>query len=187
MKLFAIIFSLFFVLSSHAMDVSFEAGSDFEAVSLRGSAVIYCSTGSGNISHINCSKSTLTPEKKSYLRVSNGSIDADKVTLTVYHEDGSSRSKTSKYLSSEGRSKKAFNLWTKSLFSRPLLEYGHNTVTYKFTKSGSVVSEGEFSVMVNEGQRRSCPYGKIYSNDEADCTISSRACAKYFKKYSNCL
>lgn len=187
MKLISIIFSLFIVFSAQAVDVSFEAGTDFEATTLRARAIIYCSSGNSQISHITCSKSTLTPRRKSYLKVSNGRIDADKVTLTVFHEDGSSRSKTQKYSASQGKSKKQFNLWVKSLFQRPLLEQGLNTVLYKFTKNGSTVYDGEFSVMVNEGTRRACPYGKIFSNDESDCSNQTSACVKYFRQYRDCL
>lgn len=187
MKLiFTVLLSLF-SFQLFALDVGLETGSTMNTLNLSGSLMLYCNDSSGSGSrYVNCSSSRLLPAEFSRLKVTGGRIDASKVELTAHHQDGSMRQKSSRFNSNRGESTKRFNLWIGSLFQRPLLEEGENRIVYRFINNGSVVNEGEFTVTINEGESRQCPFGVLYSSRGEDCRTGSMVCGQYFRKYNYC-
>jgi hypothetical protein len=174
------------LLSSFAYgaDLGFKGGNNFQTINLSGSGRIYC-PGSGESRFIRCDFQYLVPGERAYFAYGE-EIDADRVKLTAIREDGSTRSKDSKYRSSKGRSSKSFNLWIRTLFQRPLLKMGVNTIAVEMTKDGSIVAEDEFVATVEQGESRQCSYRSVYGRFDSDCESIYRACDRYFAAQNYC-
>ena len=111
-------------------------------------------------------------------------VVADRVKLTAFHEDGSKRTKKGKYDSNKSLSKR-FNLLVSTVFQRPLLEYGANTVRYELTNKRDVVASGEFEANVNFLGERSCP-DMWLSGWGSTCDNAASACNEYFRRVTGC-
>lgn len=186
MKFIVLILSLFSFSNAFSIDVGLDVGSELNSINLNGSAMVYCSGTSTTSRFVSCYSSSLDAGVYSRLVVTNGTIDADSVKIVSFHEDGSKRKKSSNFDAASGLSTKRFNLWISTVLQRPLLEYGMNTIIYQFYKGSEMVLEGEFDVHVNQGDRRSCPYGTIFSTRSSDCEGGSMICDEYFRKYNYC-
>lgn len=187
MKKLIALMMVIFSFSAMALDVGFDSGNNLNSVELSGSVRVFCTDSRGTDTRFAmCYSNILSPNEYARIVVTNGTVDADKVSVVAYHADGSSRSKSAGFDSVKGESTKRFNLWISTVFQRPLLDGGENRVVYTFTKNGAVVLEGEFTANVNEGQARECPYGTIYSSRGDDCKTGAFVCDEYFRKYNYC-
>ncbi len=184
-SLYALTISLFITLP--AFSAGFTAGDQFSVTSIEGSLNIQCSSGneSSNAATI-CRGEIFNPAEYSFFI--GPKADADQVTLQAVHENGSvSKSKSSEYDALTGKSKKSFNLWITTLFQRPLLGFGKNTVNYSLTKKGTVVETGTFEANVTGGASSVCQrVGFYFSNNISDCTNPSTFCARYFSENNYC-
>ena len=160
--------------------VGFSTGDTFTAYNLQGSLTLFCPTRSRTTS---CYGYSLSPAMWDKL-VFPGTIQADEVELTNT-SSRNQRSKTSKIRNGENRSRKAFNLWVRTLFQRPLLALGSNTIAYKFSSNNNVTEQGEFQVYVIDGGNKICPHLRMSASDR-DCDNPTLACDSYFRAV-NCL
>lgn len=168
--------------------VGFQHGEKFVATELRGEMSLTClGTNEVRQAHYYCTMETLDPAGRSrFIFKDPNGIVADKVVLTALHEDGSRRSKKSKFYSKTGKSKKDFNLWTRTLLQRPLLDYGNNAITYDLSYKGKTVVTNVFHVTVEKGVSRRCAYRHFVSTDLHDCTGSIYYCDRYFAESDYC-
>tara|TARA_R110000868_G_scaffold159516_20_gene388468 strand:- start:185 stop:718 length:534 start_codon:yes stop_codon:yes gene_type:complete len=159
-----------------AADTTFEHGTVYSATSLQGNVWVQCAGQPSE--YRSCAGYDLEPGM--YTTLVSGA-DADKFQVEALHADGSTTKKKGKFDADSGKSS-AINLWIRTLFQRPLLEMGANTVRYTLTKKGQVVEQGEFEVRVDRGARQVCPTGTIYSPGN-DCGSTSYVCDMYFNRY----
>lgn len=157
-------------------ETTFEHGTVYQANTYSGNVWVNCSDRPSELRH--CAGYDLDPGM--YTRLVSGA-NADRFEVEALHADGSTRSKKGKFKASEGKSE-AINLWIATLFQRPLLEMGENTIRYTLTKKGEVVEQGEFNVRVESGSRQVCPTGTVWSPGN-DCGSTSYVCDTYFSRY----
>ena len=167
--------------------VQFSKGNDINIQQLSGSVIYYCrdNLGKNYSRHWYCDADLVSPGTHDYL-VSNTPIDADKVVLTATREDGSTRSKDSKFDSTKSASSSRFNLLIKTLTQRPLLQVGTNQVAYTFTKGKQVVSEGSFQSKVTVVGKAQCKHRSTFTNIEDYCKFQNMGCDNYFYLENNC-
>lgn len=164
-------------------------GDQFSTQLIEGRLLVQCSggttPGSTNGSAI-CRAEILNPGEYSYFIGSK--IDADHVTLRATREDGSvSKAKTEAYDGEKGKSKKSFNLWISTVFQRPLLGFGKNTVKYTLTKDDATVESGTFIVNVVDGGRATCQRVGYYTSQSTnDCSMPQNLCSRYFSENNYC-
>lgn len=177
-----------FLFAGTIFAAGFTGGDTFTSQNIHGNLSVSCMNNQGGPSFgvATCRMNYLNPGEYSYFQGPN--VDADEVTLQTTWENGKkSKSKTSQYDSTTGKSKKSFNLWISTLTQRPLLDLGKNTVSYKLTKNGSIVESGEFIVNVNSAGTKYCQrYGSYISNDSNDCARASNLCDRYFRENNYC-
>lgn len=177
------------LFSFNAFGVGFEPGNSFEAVEIEGDIMITCddmASGRHDFVSVRCRDELLLPGEFVKFSGDKG-LDADEVSLTSKWEDGSTRTKTENYDPATGLSKSTFNLWIRTLFQRPLLDYGKNEITYELTKDGSAVQSGRFEAQVAQGEKRVCSARHhFFSNSSQDCYSPSNMCRRYFSLYGYC-
>lgn len=166
--------------NEQSTEVRFSSGDAYTAYNLQGSLTLFCPS---RTRYTNCYGYTLSPTMWDHL-VFPASVQADEVKLTNL-SSRSQRSKTSRIRSGENRSRKAFNLWVRTLLQRPLLAPGSNTIAYEFSRNNSITEQGEFQVYVNDGGNKMCPPLRMAASDR-DCDNPSLACDSYFRAV-NCL
>lgn len=172
-----------FLFSAQSFSASFKEGSRFEQVRFEGVANIICrENGQTDRAYYQCSDDTLSPSVYGSFQHDSG-VDADRVNLTAIREDGSTRSKDKAFRN--GESRRRFNLWLASLFQRPLLKKGSNSIQWELTKNGQVVESGEFDVEVVPNARTlQCDRRLLTSNNLSDCRGYASACSYYFRRTS---
>ena len=143
-------------------------------MSFEGSVTASCS--SGTRTHY-CSAYNLNPSMYTRL-VADQSLNANKFEVTATHESGKTRKKKGKF---KGTKSKSINLWIRTLFQRPLLDFGVNKISYKLLKGKTVVDSGSFEVTVDRGERRSCRRGFIRMSGD-DCNNTTSTCNEYFRR-----
>ena len=187
-----LLIAIFLTSFSSFAQVGFKNGNSRTSLLSQGYITINCS-GSGNvgsgpgIGSFTCQEAILLQGEYDYFIGPSG-VDADKVTLTAIHEDGSQRSKTSQYNGEKGTSKDDFNLWISTLFQRPLLDYGENTIAYTLTKDGKSILQGVFKVTVADGGKSVCTNrGFYYSSDNMDCQNGGTYCSHFFRENNYCI
>lgn len=165
----------------------FDSGNHFQLSSIEGTLDVTCRDYRGvrDQQQFNCYEDSLSPTRSARF-MKWPTVDADKVTLVAYHQDGSIRERSNPFLSNEGRTKKKFNLWNSSLFQRPLLEVGVNRVTYEFEKEGKVVERGEFTATVEVLPTQHCKSGNLFSNNVQNCRSGQMICHRYFSMNNYC-
>jgi hypothetical protein len=161
--------------SSAFANIGFKSGNKFQSQILRGSFTAFCPQGSRTQY---CAIDTLTPNARDKF-VYKG-IDADEVILQAEHQQGSRRTKSSRFNSSDGESKKWFNLWLSSLFQRPLLRDGVNRVSYSLKKDGNVVEDGVFEAYVERLGDVQCRHRHYTFHSQSDCNSLPTHCSRYF-------
>jgi hypothetical protein len=169
-------------------DVGFELGNIRKSVFISGEVHVFCPVNSpGDLPStvINCRGLVLEPSSYDYFRGPVG-LAASEVILTSKREDGSSRSKSVGYDSRTYRSKDEINLWVSTLFQRPLLKEGRNEVSYTLVQNKTVVGQGQFEVLVQDGGSRTCPTSTYNSPNPQDCKSPYSVCDRYFSQYDNC-
>jgi hypothetical protein len=169
--------------SAFVADVGFTSGAKFLATPVQGQVAVSCSNGAS--ANYSCHDMALDPASYDYF-VGPVGVDADTVLLVSNRPDGSHRDRSSQYDARVGRSVDAFNLWISTLFQRPLLQLGMNTVSYTMTKRGQTVRQGSFVVNVEHGNLRACPVTHYNSGDANDCQSQYTVCQKYFEQYDYC-
>lgn len=173
--------------SSQVFAAGLSGGEQFSTQEIAGRLTVQCSSQSGTTSAFaDCRGQILNPGEYSYF---TGPVsDADHVTLRATREDGSvSKAKTEEYDGAKGKSKKSFNLWISTVFQRPLLGFGKNTVKYTMTKNGTTVEEGTFIVNVVDGGRSVCQRtGFYFSSSANDCNMPTNFCSQYFSENNYC-
>lgn len=173
-------------LANANSNYGFPHGNEFQVQQIYGDISVTCQNGPQyEYQNFHCSAELVTPGS-SDLFAGPAGTNADKVTLTATHEDGSTRTKSEKYDASKNLSKKSFNLWIWTLTQRPLLEMGSNKVKYVLTKGAQTVSEGEFTAVGSAIPAKSCPYRQYFSVDPNDCRFMNQMCDRYFWENHNC-
>lgn len=185
MRYFIILPTVFFFLST-VQAQSFSKGNKYTATHLYGDITVSCEEpGRGrHIETFYCHEETLDPVEMDYF-VSEEAIDADEVELTsMFNNKEVKQSKD--FNSTEKKSKKVFNLWVYTLFQKPLLDYGKNTITYNYKKNGQSVKTGTFDVQVDKGPDRTCQH-RFYFGTSSDCSGNgSFICSRYFDDENYC-
>lgn len=186
-KLLSILILMFSMLSL-AQAAGLSGGDQFSAQLVEGRLNVSCmGTGSGpTFGSAYCRSEILNPGEYSFFI--GPKTDADIVTLQATHEDGSiSKAKKSDYDSVNGKSKKSFNLWIRTVLQRPLLDYGKNIVTYTLSKNGRDIEQGTFNVEVVKGGRAVCQRIGFYTSSvSSDCATPENFCARYFAENNYC-
>ena len=172
MKIISIIASMIF--SASVIGATFEHGNKYSHISFQGSVTASCNSGSRTY---NCSSYNLNPSMYTKL-VAEQSLNANKFEVTATHESGKTRTKKGKF---KGTKSKSINLWIRTLFQKPLLDFGVNKITYKLLNGKTVVDTGSFDVTVDRGERRSCRRGFLRMSGD-DCQNNSRVCNAYFRR-----
>lgn len=173
--------------SASAAPIGFSHGNQMEANLIQGLVRVYCTGSGGNsVAVFNCRDSSLHPRVYSHFL---GPVDsrATEVQLTAINENGSRRVKESDYYGAGGRSTEAFNLWISTLFQKPLLQYGRNSVEFVLKdRKGNILTTGTFEAMVNRGEKRTCPAAEYTSGDMNDCQSLYSICQRYFEDFNYC-
>lgn len=166
--------------------IGFATGADFTASQIEGRVSVNCSSFN-NVGHAEylCRNIVLEPVVYDFF-VGPRDPRAKKLSLLVQHQDGSDRERTVDYDGLNGKSREAYNLWISTLFQRPMLELGMNTVTYSLLDGKNEVIRGTIGVKVNQGARRVCPAASYDSIDINDCSSQYSICQRYFEEYRNC-
>ncbi|MDO9183425.1 MAG: hypothetical protein Q7U04_13505 [Bacteriovorax sp.] len=187
-KTLALIFLSNCLLIGVACATGLSGGEQYSAQSIEGRLTVQCFGGSPGPSYgtANCRSQILNPGEYSYFVGTK--IDADHVSLKASREDGSfSKTKTEEYDSEKGKSKKSFNLWIATVFQRPLLGFGKNTVHYVLSKNGNTVEQGDFIVNVVDGGSAVCQRAGLYTSQTSnDCSMPQNLCPRYFSENNYC-
>jgi len=171
----------------HAQNrIGFSSSSEFTASQIEGEVTVTCTSynGVGHAAYL-CRSVVLEPAIYDYF-VGPRDARAKKISLNVQHQDGSNREKTVDYDGPAGKSREAYNLWISTLFQRPMLEMGMNTVNYSLLDGKTEVARGTVGVKVNAGARRTCPAAAYNSVDLNDCNSQYSICQRYFEEFRNC-
>ena len=175
---------LFGASSAYAGAVGFELGDQYESVIYSGRTTVYCPARAPEIFY--CNAGGLSPGVVSHF-VAEG-VQADKVRLKAYWQNGRTRSKNHSF--SDGRTRSKVNLWINTLFQRPLLAMGANKIEYTLSKSGETVEEGQFLVNVQDGGRRVCDDGYYHAPASLCQSVGgvdyATACNHYFSRARGC-
>ena len=149
---------------------------------LRGSVRVQCNQN-GRIYYQNylCDSSLLRGGNFGYLVVTNGSLDADFVQMSSF---ANNTTKSSRFNALTGRSFSQFNLWMSSVFQRPLLHRGLNTIAYTFFKNNAIVAQGSFNVNIYRGNDLNCGFGNLFYN--TICPNLFQACDDFFRRRNYC-
>ena len=186
-------FILGFVMSCQslagAQQAGFSAGSQFTATPIDGQVNVTCnyseSSAPGNV-QFSCRDVVLEPTLYDYF-VGPQNTAANSVNLSVSHEDGAVRTKSSDYDGQNGKSADAFNLWISTLFQHPLLALGVNNISWSLSGTGSQNYEkGTFQVTVVHGEPRHCAASTYSSANSQDCNSQYTVCQHYFEQMNNC-
>ena len=173
--------------ATQAYSAGLSGGEQFSTQDLSGNLTVQCNSSQGvQTAFATCRGQILNPGEYSYFV--GPQTDADQVTLRATREDVSvSKAKTEDYNGPTGKSKKSFNLWISTVFQRPLLGYGKNTVKYTLTKNGKTTEEGTFIVTVVDGGNSTCQrHGFYFSNLASDCSNPTLYCDRYFSENNYC-
>lgn len=173
--------------STTAFAAGLSGGDQYTRVDISGKLMVQCTGSQGTTSGIaDCRGQILNPGEYSYFI--GPQSEADQVTLIATHEDGSiSKPKTEKYDGQKGKSKKSFNLWISTVFQRPLLRFGKNTVNYTLSQNEKVTEQGSFVVNVVDGGRAVCQRTGFYTSTMAnDCQFPTNFCSHYFNENNYC-
>ncbi|MCO4793295.1 MAG: hypothetical protein KC493_06280 [Bacteriovoracaceae bacterium] len=162
-------------------NIGFKSGNKMQAQLLKGSFTAFCPNGS--TVHY-CSADTLNPGSRD--KFVHPAVDANEVILVAEHQQGSRRSKSSRFHGSDGESKKWFNLWIGSLFQRPLLRDGINRVLYSLKKEGRIVEAGVFEAHVERISAAQCRHRHYTFHSQNDCKNLDVHCSRYFLDERNC-
>lgn len=179
-------------LSAHAQSQGapgrFEGGNDFQYFGAVGNVSVQCFPSGGAPSgptsaYYRCDGYSFSPAEEA--RFIGPIADADEVTLVATHADRSTRSKSGSYDGRKGQSDDRFNLWISTVFQRPLLKMGANTVEWTLKRKGKSVTKGSFVANVKDNGDLQCPNASETSWDMNDCMSSSRVCSNYFSRYGH--
>ena len=178
MKLFTIL--LVGLIASLAWAGGFETGNKFEIQDLEGHIQVRCIDG--EVSHYEkCTRETMFPAEFVYFL--GDKVSADHVELVATHSDKTTVKKKVRYSSQKGRTKERVNLWVRSLFQKPLLKRGQNSITYQWISGGKKTKGGTFTVeVVKNAHPQYCPDMVIQSSHEEDCIYPQRQCDSYFRR-----
>lgn len=113
--------------------------------------------------------------------------EVDRVELSTVNKEGKQIRKKSAWDTARNRSEKEINLWTWTVFQRPLLEIGENQVRYSLSKQGRTVENGSFQVIVHDGGARSCRERSTSTGSAQLCDSYAIACDEYFRLENNCV
>lgn len=179
---------LFSLISSAGFAAGFSGGGIYKATPVSGQVHFSCHNGAQSAQRLfYCYDVRLLPYEYDFF-IGPAGVNADTVTLTAHREDGSTKSKSSSYDASKGRSANRFNLWIRSLTQIPLLDNGKNQIDYILTKNGQEVSHGTFEVEVERGPGYQCTATGYYnSSNMNDCEDQFMACSRFFYDRNYCL
>jgi hypothetical protein len=178
---------LIFVPAVHAREVGFEIGNNLQNLTLSGHLQISCApylTADSAPREYECAKTALSPAAYSRFQTDFGN-DADELELTVMHEDGWWRSKSSAFDGLRGISTDLINLWETSIFDWAVLDNGKNSVSYVLKKNRKPVRSGSVDVNVEQVARTCAPL-KLVAQSLDECTTKRYACARYFFESNLC-
>lgn len=180
---------MFFTFSAQANYVGFVHGSEFTAAAVEGRVTVHCNgfNGVGNAVYA-CRDAVLEPQIYDYFTGPRDAKATD-VELKCTRDDGSVRSKTSGYNGAKGVSSDSFNLWISTLFQKPLLQVGKNTIDYRITaddRAKTEIAKGRFVVNVVRAPARRCADAHYNSTDINDCNSQYSVCQRYFEELNHC-
>lgn len=163
--------------------VGFEKGNEFIVTPAEGRVFVQCNnpTDPSWGSHY-CAGYFSNPGSHAKLVNTGAAIDADNVELYATHPDKSTRKKDEDF-NVDSQSSDAFNITVKTVFQRPLLERGVNTIDYKFSKDGRTVQSGQFQAVLEVGESVVCEDLTIHMGGNCNTT---NACAMYWNRQPRC-
>lgn len=157
MKSCLLFIAVFFNFSIFA---DFADGNSYEVREYEGTATGICPE-TKKIFTLKCRFDVVTPTRLTHFVDETG--EAVKTILTVHRVDSSDGSVGKKVAKKklkirDGRSKKTFNLWKRTPFSKSFLKRGINRVFYtSLDKKKNVLAEDHFDVTLNAPGRYKCP------------------------------
>ncbi len=166
---------------------SFESGEEFTSLQIQGRLFVDCPGADGPaFGSTNCNLDYLNPT--GFTAFVGPKIESDKVSLEATYENGStSKIQYLPYNYKNGVSTQKINLWTNTVFQRPFLKLGKNSVEFKLFKKGKIVEKGNFTVNVLEGGFKTCPRSGYYTSPtSADCSSPQLLCNRYFNEHNYC-
>lgn len=186
--MFRMMFLVHILCSFAQADVAgFSRGSEFIGTSIQGQVRVNCNGFNGSATAVyNCRDIALEPNPYDHF-IGPKDSRLDKIDLTAFHEAGTNRNKLMGYDGIRGKSREAFNLWISTIFQKPILAFGLNTIRYKlYSDYNSTVVEGNFNVVVKRGFARQCQSMQYDSSDINDCNSQYSICQRYFNEQKNC-
>ena len=162
-------------------EAKFTRGDEFQYANIEGNLTITCKNRTKTIT---CRDVFLSPWPYDvYIGPRNSNAQDVQFHATV----GTDVQTTSvSYNGKTGRSSDV-NLGVYSLFQKPLLKVGENTVRASLIgKSGNVLSSELFNISVSRGKSRSCDSRETHSDNLQDCEHTYTLCQMYFRNQNYC-
>jgi hypothetical protein len=176
-------------ISSISLAAGFTGGNQSVSTNIYGELTVICHNyrGGTDIHRESCYSNTLQPYEfdRFIPEQEDSKLDFDKVEISRIKKSGK-MTKQSRSYSKEKQQTEHFNLWIATLFQRPLLDIGDNSLTYKLLKNGKTVKEGDFGVAVLEGKPRQCFHETIQLNGNGCPSGGQDLCENYFRRQNYC-
>jgi hypothetical protein len=179
----------FLFFSSAYSQVGFSRGSTFNSIPVQGEVRVRCNgfNGAGTAT-FTCRDVVLDPVAYDYF-LGPKEAGADRLELGMLYQDGTNRVLMVGYDGTYGKTTDALNLWISTLFQKPILKKGINTIRYRTYSSRSfadILAEGEIQVEVRRGNPRVCPTVTLDSSDINDSQSQYSICQRYFEESKYC-
>jgi len=187
---FCLILTALLGATGTANGLGFSTGNQFSSQDISGRLQVQCMSGipgGPTMGYTQCQLNILNPNEYAHF-IGPTDVDADRVTLQATREDGSvSVEKTEGYDSKAGKSTGTFNLWIYTVFQRPLLGPGKNSVQFTLKKNNQVVRAGTFFATVGDGGSATCQRTGFFTSSSAnDCASPQNFCGQYFSENNYC-
>ncbi len=164
-----------------AQEISFSHGSDLKMTKMWGQVSVLCYDDiNQNWQKYHCFQYHIESGNKDYLKVVNGNISADKVTLE--REDNYFQAVS--YDENLQQSINMFQLWDPALTGKGLLKLGENHLRVKFHKSDNIIKEDFITINVALGHEKECETGIL--SYPGNCPSTELICLEYFQKNNSC-
>jgi hypothetical protein len=193
MKFLVFLFSLVllqttFNQTASAQTAGFQNGSEITVSNVSGWARIECRDYYGRPfwRDLNCSGQVMNPDVYDYFIYQDAPKDADRVELTCTRENGETANQSTGFDAAKGISKSSFNLLISTVFQRPLLDFGKNSISYSLKKGKDEITQGSFEVNVTYLGENRCNPDTMWDNGNFYCNNPNIACHDYFQRQNWC-
>jgi hypothetical protein len=159
----------------------FSKGNDRSSISLTGDLRVIC-PGQG-AQYVRCEADYLSGGEFDYFQSSLG-LKADKVVLSNVADTGHRAEKSMRFDSKNQTTTSRVNLWSLTVFQRPLLDLGKNRVTATYFKAEKPIGGEQVIVQVERAAPRWCRPDTLWV-EHCDGIVDS-FCDEYFHQQDYC-